>query len=198
MIKTIIFDAGDVLLDTGKKGTVDEISELLETDIKRTRIEYEKIKEKLQRGEISEDELWRILSKRMKVKLPKKYKGYLEKKFSRRIKKKEDVYSIAKRLKEDGYKIAVFSNTFKFHAKVHKKKKHYKIFSPVILSCEVKMRKPETRIYRYVLKGLGVKGEECVFIDNEKNFLLPAKKLGFKTILFKSAEQLKRELNKLV
>lgn len=196
MIKAVLFDVGDVLVHIGKKRITYEISKLLKTDLKTTRRKYRKIEKRFQRGEVSEGELWKFLSKRLKVKIPK-YTGYLERKFSRRVKRNKDVYAIAKELKKK-YNICILSNTIKPHVKVHRRMKHYKMFPIVVLSSEVVMRKPEIKIYRYALKKLGLKAKECLFIDNEEKYLVPAKKLGMKTILFTSAEQLRQDLKKLL
>ncbi|MFA6172215.1 MAG: HAD family phosphatase [Kiritimatiellales bacterium] len=36
----------------------------------------------------------------------------------------------------------------------------------LFLSCKVGSRKPDAKIYRHLLDGLGVKGEQCLFIDD--------------------------------
>jgi FMN phosphatase YigB (HAD superfamily) len=48
-----------------------------------------------------------------------------------------------------------------------------------------------------MLKKLNSKPNECIIIDDEESNLLPAKKLGIKTILFKNPKQLKEQLESL-
>ena len=45
-----------------------------------------------------------------------------------------------------------------------------------------------------MLERLKVKANECIYIDDREVNLEPAKKLGMKTILFRNAKQLKKEL----
>ena len=44
------------------------------------------------------------------------------------------------------------------------------------------MRKPETRIYQYILNEINIKPEETVFLDDLGMNLKPARKLGINTI----------------
>lgn len=65
-------------------------------------------------------------------------------------------------------------------------KKHNlnRYFDDRIVSGDVKLRKPDKRIFEYTLNRLGRKPEECVFIDNSTKNLHTAEGLGIKTILF--------------
>ena len=48
-----------------------------------------------------------------------------------------------------------------------------------------------------MLTKLQVKGEECIFIDDQVNNLRAARELGIATIQFITAEQLEKDLKKL-
>lgn len=56
-------------------------------------------------------------------------------------------------------------------------------FKTVIISGDVKWRKPDKRIFEKV-KCFGEDYSDCVFIDDRIKNLVPPAKLGFKTILF--------------
>ena len=73
-----------------------------------------------------------------------------------------------------------------------------KKFDEVVVSCDVGIRKPNPKIYKMILKKLKLKGKSCIFIDNQKWNLIPAKKLGMKTILFKDNKQADEKLKKLL
>jgi HAD superfamily hydrolase (TIGR01509 family) len=49
-----------------------------------------------------------------------------------------------------------------------------------------------------VTEKLNIKPEECVFIDDHEENLVPARQLGMHTILFQSITQMKRDLEKLL
>jgi putative hydrolase of the HAD superfamily len=55
-------------------------------------------------------------------------------------------------------------------------------------SCDVRMTKPDPRIYRHCLEGLGVEAEEAVFLDDREENVEAARGLGIHAILFTSYE----------
>jgi putative hydrolase of the HAD superfamily len=72
-----------------------------------------------------------------------------------------------------------------------------KLFDVIITSYNFKIAKPDISIFKETAKKLGVKPEECIYIDDLDKNIPPAKKLGMKTILFKNTKQLVEKLNKL-
>jgi len=59
-----------------------------------------------------------------------------------------------------------------------------KYFSAKIVSGDVGCRKPDAEIYRVALERLGVKGEDCVFVDNSVANLRAAVEFGMDVVLF--------------
>lgn len=70
-----------------------------------------------------------------------------------------------------------------------------KYFDFTFSSSSIGFKKPEREAYEHVLKTLDAKPEEVVFIDNKEKNIVGANDLGIKTIHFKDAEQLKKELS---
>ena len=105
---------------------------------------------------------------------------------------------ILKRLKKAGYPLYGLSNwsaeTFPI---AREKYDFFNLLDDIILSGEVGMIKPEPGIYELTLQRIGRPAHECIFIDDSPANVEQAKKLGFNTILFKSAEQLEQELKRL-
>ena len=110
---------------------------------------------------------------------------------------KMEMVGIVKRLRENGFMTALLSNVIKPHVEFNRSRGNYDHFSPVILSCDVGMMKPERCIYELALKKMGKVPGECVFIDDLPNYIAAAKELGIRTILFESPEQVKEELSAL-
>lgn len=67
----------------------------------------------------------------------------------------------------------------------------------VVLSHEVGFTKDQKEIFVLVTELLGVTPEECIFIDDIQHFVDVAESVGMQAILFKSAEQLRPDLQKL-
>lgn len=64
-------------------------------------------------------------------------------------------------------------------------------------SAEVRLIKPDPSIYQKTLEGLGVAAPEALFVDDRENNIQAARSLGMHAIQFQSAEQLRRDLEKL-
>ncbi|MFN7929642.1 MAG: HAD family phosphatase [Blastocatellia bacterium] len=67
-------------------------------------------------------------------------------------------------------------------------------FRAVVLSGEVKICKPDPRIYTYLLKIIGRPASECIFIDDSLANYQAAIELGLQAIHFQSPEQLRAAL----
>jgi FMN phosphatase YigB (HAD superfamily) len=70
-------------------------------------------------------------------------------------------------------------------------------FDDILLSGEVKLAKPDERIYTLFLERIGWQAEKCVFIDDSEANVVVARRLGFKAIHFESPEQLREALEQM-
>ncbi len=57
------------------------------------------------------------------------------------------------------------------------------------------VRKPEPQIFKIVMRDLGVRGRDIVFIDDNAENINAAKKLGIRGIVFENAAQCEKALN---
>lgn len=64
-------------------------------------------------------------------------------------------------------------------------------------SAEVRLIKPDPRIYEHTLRGLGVAAKEALFVDDREVNINAARALGIHSILFQSIGQLRKELEAL-
>ena len=62
-------------------------------------------------------------------------------------------------------------------------------FDLIIASCDVKLIKPDPRIYQLTLDQLGVTAQEAVFIDDRVINVDAAELMGMQAILFKNRQQ---------
>jgi epoxide hydrolase-like predicted phosphatase len=72
------------------------------------------------------------------------------------------------------------------------------IFDVAIFSAEVKARKPDPEIFHIMLERLGIKPEECIFIDDILENIEGAEKIGINTILFKNTQDTINEINSML
>jgi putative hydrolase of the HAD superfamily len=92
--------------------------------------------------------------------------------------------------------VSMISNSDPAHEKRMRKEGVLALFEKPVLSHRVGLIKPDKKIFVLALKRLGLKAQECVFIDDTKRNTAAAKKLGFKVINFKNRQQCERELKK--
>ncbi|MCR4327316.1 MAG: HAD-IA family hydrolase [Nanoarchaeota archaeon] len=144
-------------------------------------------------GKIKKSKLLSRLSEKFKYpknKIEKLYSSaytnkYLENTF---------LLDLVKNLKKKGFKVAVLSDQWHLSSPSLIPKKFYRIFNPVVVSCDVGTRKPNLDIYKILLKKLKVLPKEVLFIDDRPWNLPPAEKLGIKTIHFKGNSNIKKRL----
>ncbi|HSX43983.1 MAG TPA: HAD family phosphatase [Candidatus Saccharimonadales bacterium] len=116
----------------------------------------------------------------------------------RRIRVQRKLVKFAAELRERGVKTAVLSNMVTPVAFVFRHSPELKQFDPVIISCDVGMRKPDPEIYQLMLEKLGLPAEECIFVDNRADNVEAAKKLGMHIIQDHDTAQIIKEIKKLV
>lgn len=103
-----------------------------------------------------------------------------------------------KELKEKGYQVLFLSN---FSEKVLRECSHVMDFLPHtdggVFSFKVHLIKPDAAIYEEILKQYNLIPEECVFIDDTFPNITAAENLGIHGIHFKNREQAVAELEAL-
>ena len=193
-IKTIIFDLGGVYFTDGTKQAVEIISknynipeELVSqvfrgqigTDYREGTITHsefwEKAKELWQRTELSSEELAQIWLNGYKP-----IKGTVE---------------IIEGLKKANYQLLFLSDNVQERVDYLEEKYNFlSNFEDGIFSHIAKVRKPNTEIYEMALKKSSNPAENCVYVDDKADLLVPATELGMETIHFTSPEELEKRL----
>ena len=74
----------------------------------------------------------------------------------------------------------------------------YEAFDHVITSFEVKLIKPDPKIFQLTLNKIGCKAEEAIFIDDSEVNVKAAEKLGIHGIVFQDREQAIKKLESLI
>lgn len=102
------------------------------------------------------------------------------------------------KLKEKGLQVLVLSNfSEKFHHDCEKAMDFLKYTDGGILSYRDKLIKPDPAIYELLLKRYRLNPDECVFLDDLERNILAAESLGIHGIVFTGKENAEAELKKL-
>jgi 2-haloacid dehalogenase len=101
-------------------------------------------------------------------------------------------------LKQAGYLLYGLTNwSAETFQRFRPKHEFFSCFDTIIVSGEVKLLKPDPRIYTLLLDKTGRTAKECVFVDDSVANVAAAENLGFTGIKFESPQQLEGELRRL-
>jgi putative hydrolase of the HAD superfamily len=195
-IKAVIFDLGNVLVNYDVKKAARRFSEA--GGISQLRIWahffLSKFEQAYTRGEISTREFYREACRVFKKPISyRTFKHYWNDIFW----ENPGMEKLLIRIKKH-YPLYLISNTNALHyTHIKKEFKLLRHFARKFPSHEVGARKPDLKIYRRVLKKIGLRPEETVFIDDMKSFIAGARKAGMHAIHFKTRVQLIKDLRKL-
>lgn len=85
------------------------------------------------------------------------------------------------------YKLAIISNdSSRWSEYLRKKFDINQYFDVISISGDLKIQKPDERIYRLTIEQLGVNAEDCVYVDDRETNLAAAERVGMKAILLGS------------
>jgi putative hydrolase of the HAD superfamily len=132
-------------------------------------------------GEISSLQLFKELG----------YEGDLsatQKEYLETIEIDEAFYEFARTIKES-YKIGLLSNDLSEWSRYLRDKYQLNDYFDVItVSGDVKIKKPDERIFKLTVDKLGVAASDCIYVDDRRYNLAAAKSLGMETILFNTRQ----------
>lgn len=87
----------------------------------------------------------------------------------------EPMYALLRRVRAAGAMTALLSNSW---GNDYPREAFADLFDAVVISSEVRMRKPEERIYLHALAQLGLTPGECIFIDDLEANVAAAEAVG--------------------
>ena len=181
--KTIIFDLGAVILNINYQNTIDEFTKL---GVKNAATFYSKkvqadLFNQIETGEISSNEFLKALQKETTNANIKQVERVWN---AMLLDLPEERLQLIKKLKNN-HTIYLLSNTNAIH--IHEFKKQLgstkwlsfcKLFDKMYLSYELGLRKPDVKIFKYILREQKLKAEEVFFIDDSPQHIASAKKIG--------------------
>jgi putative hydrolase of the HAD superfamily len=98
----------------------------------------------------------------------------------------DDVIPALRKLREEGYKAGLITNTQSFALKQFEEIKFFDEFDYCTFSYDVGLLKPDPRIFRHSLERLDVKAEDAVMVgDNLRADVKGAEAVGMKGVLIK-------------
>ncbi len=197
MIKNIVFDIGNVLMEfnpieylKGLGYSKEEAKDLIECIfsseewilLDRGSLEEEKAIEIFcSRAPKLQEEIKRVMNSWVDMLLPM-----------------EETIELLKELKNNGYNIYLLSNYHRKAFKITKdRNQFFDLVDGYVISYERHFIKPQREIYIELLDKYSLKAQETVFIDDVEANILGAEEVGIKGILFENMVELIRNLKEL-
>lgn len=198
MIKNVIFDIGNVLLEFKP---LDYLKRTFNDDNLEKFLYKEVFQCKewlhLDRGILTQDEVIKVISLRnpmQEVHIKKCMDNWID-----ILSPIEGTVKILNELNEKGYKLYLLSN---FHSlafeTVYSRYDFFKYFDGGIISYKENLLKPESEIYTKLLDTYNLNAEECLFIDDTLVNIEAARRLGINTVHFESCEMLGKSLSEFI
>ena len=130
-------------------------------------------------GELTSLEMWKVLGFKGDIeKIEKEYldtivinEGFLD-----------FISCVSKR-----YKVAIISNDSSRWSKyIREKFDISKYFNVISISGDLKIQKPDERIFQLTIEQLGCEAKDCLYVDDRRGNLEAASKVGMNVVLFNS------------
>lgn len=187
-IRAVIFDLADVVLHP-LRGTFTELmaERLGVSEAEISRLFGTRENDLWDMGEISDEAFFNFVL--MHLNLPKEMKQVLERFVVDDFYIDQEILAYIRELRKS-YTTALLTN---FPAHVHQfMQSAWRVdgaFDHIIASCDVKLIKPDPKIYRLTLERLGCKAEESIFIDDRPVNVEAAENLGIHGVVYRTREQ---------
>lgn len=195
MIKNVVLDMGNVLLDFNPEFVMNmfcsspEEKEIIDKEL------FNGPEWKMgDRGDIKDKDRFDLV----KVRVPEQYHEALKNCADRWdvcMTPLDGAREFCESVKESGLGIYVLSNASDLFYVYFPKFLPLDFFDGVFVSSDYLMLKPDVEIYKTFLEKYGLKGDECLFIDDREDNIEGAKKAGLNTFRFEG--DYKAILNKL-
>ena len=200
MIKTVIFDIGNVLVNFGWRKMYEELFGLEGSELERfadATVRHQAWVD-LDEGIITTEAAKEAYEKEVP-----EYRELIDRIYQEMDKMLVQFdYAIPwiKELKERGYRIYILSNWSKpaYDACQNTALSFLPFVDGVVFSYQELMIKPDKRIYELICSRYDINPAEAVFLDDSEPNIIAAREYGLNAIHFKSYEQGRKELEELL
>jgi epoxide hydrolase-like predicted phosphatase len=194
--RAVIFDFGGVLVRMVDEHPRLELARQLGIELQQldSLIFFSESARKASLGEISVETHWEAVRKSLAIS-PEAMSGFLDLYWSA-----DDVnwelLEVIRKLRPK-YKVGMLSNAWdNLRNTLHSRWNIDGLFDELVISAEVKMMKPDPRIFHMAVDRLGVQPIETIFIDDIEENVLAARKEGLSIILHQDSQKTISDLHK--
>ncbi|NMB62231.1 MAG: HAD family phosphatase [Chloroflexi bacterium] len=187
-IKAVIFDMGGVFIRTPDLSARKKMAEKLGMNVQKLNDLFFKspIAIEAEKGLVTREKLLQYTLQQLGGSQPD-VEAFVAEFFSR-DEEDQELVQLVRSLKPH-YKLALLSNAFEGTRQwMQERFTFLHLFEISIFSYEVGMRKPDEQIYRLVLDKLQVEPQQALFVDDFKENIEGAQRLGIQTVWYHSRD----------
>lgn len=193
MIKTIIFDLGNVIVNVNDNELFKDLAAVSGRNTFYVKNYYEgsSARKDFEKGKIDSVQFYKVFSKGLGLKMNfNDFKEAYCNIFNLNI----NVENLIKKLKKE-YRLVLLSNTDELHFEYIKNKfKIVNVFDEYLLSYKLGCRKPNPLIFWKAIKKAKTMPYNCLYFDDIPEFILVARLMGIKAFQYKNFEKLINDL----
>ncbi|VOU42698.1 hydrolase [Streptococcus pneumoniae] len=196
----IIFDLGNVLIEWNKEKILSKICKNdLEYNLFNKLVFQSNLWIDLDNGKISLE----FLEKQLIDEMGHQYQDQIHElvwNWFNYVDLYDEVYELIKQLKKKNFQIYVLSNTSSiFHILLDSVlSKVSSVLDGYVISCEVKMMKPQKEIYLSLVNKYQLDIKDCIFLDDLEENVEAARTLGIKAFQIKERKEISNILKDLL
>jgi epoxide hydrolase-like predicted phosphatase len=196
-IKAIFFDLGGVIVRTENK----ETRTILATEFGMSYAEMDQFVFECQTsalasvGKVTEIEHWLDITRRLnrpETEMPRIRKAFFDGDIT-----DPEIISFLRSLRKT-HKTGLISNAWDGLRPWIVSEKFDDAFDSMIISAEIGIAKPDSRIYQFALEKLGVQADEAIFVDDVARNIEACQALGMHGILFHNPQQALGQITELL
>lgn len=202
-LDTVFFDIGGVVVDAPMEHYVARSAEAFGCRDDHLVLCSAEFLPLLETGKITSAEFWdkvgeKLVFMGMGRSVPSwRFKGFWESVLTETVAVNKEVVEVCLKLRSKAT-VGALSNTIQEHALVLQKMGIYQTFNPVVLSCQVGMRKPNADIFLKAAELGRTQPKRCLLIDDMPENVEAAQKAGFQALLFRGdVNELRHDLHRM-
>jgi epoxide hydrolase-like predicted phosphatase len=190
-----VFDLGGVLFSDGTKEFVADLHRRLGVDTARAdQLLNGDLGSRYRQGELTREEFWGTFRQTLGLQARA---DELETSWIDGYRLDEGTRDLIEELSRSYDVFYLSDNVAERVEAVERRYRFLHLFKGGVFSHEVGVRKPDPRIYELLLQRAQVEAGQVVFVDDKDWALVPAARLGMRTVLFRDSEQVRRDLQRL-